>query len=160
MSMALLLPRMKYDITSHGFRSTFSPAVVASMDFLAAGFTPYSICASPLPPPPERGGRVDHHTLLIRNGFTYYPQKAEEIRCFPGDIGLRGFRESGCVYLVTVYIVQRLSRGTLSAQRAKPTHILCLHLTSCLSQRTSGALEERYRHDRHPAATPSHSKPR
>lgn len=29
--------------------------------------------------------RVDHNTLLIRNGFTHYPQAAEEIRYFPGD---------------------------------------------------------------------------
>lgn len=29
--------------------------------------------------------RVDHDTLLIRSGFTHYPQKAEEIRLFPGD---------------------------------------------------------------------------
>jgi CRISP-associated protein Cas1 len=32
--------------------------------------------------------RVDHNTLLIRNGFTHYPQKAEEIRFFPGDAHL------------------------------------------------------------------------
>src|ERR1700691_2683275 len=32
--------------------------------------------------------RVDHDTLLIRNGFTHYPQKAEEIRFFPGDPNL------------------------------------------------------------------------
>lgn len=29
--------------------------------------------------------RVDHNTLLIRNGFTHHPQKSEEIRFFPGD---------------------------------------------------------------------------
>jgi CRISPR-associated endonuclease Cas1 len=29
--------------------------------------------------------RVDHDTLLIRNGFTHYPQPAEEFRFFPGD---------------------------------------------------------------------------
>lgn len=29
--------------------------------------------------------RVDHNTLLILNGFTHYPQKAELIRFFPGD---------------------------------------------------------------------------
>ncbi len=29
--------------------------------------------------------RVDHDTLLIRNGFTHYPQTAEQIRFFPGD---------------------------------------------------------------------------
>lgn len=32
--------------------------------------------------------RVDHNTLLIRNGFTHFPQKAEEIRLFPGDANL------------------------------------------------------------------------
>jgi CRISP-associated protein Cas1 len=32
--------------------------------------------------------RVDHNTLLIRNGLTHYPQKAEEIRYFPGDPNL------------------------------------------------------------------------
>jgi CRISP-associated protein Cas1 len=32
--------------------------------------------------------RVDHGTLLIRNGFTHYPQKADEIRLFPGDANL------------------------------------------------------------------------
>ena len=32
--------------------------------------------------------RVDHNTLLIRNGFTHYPQKLEEIRFFPGDANL------------------------------------------------------------------------
>jgi len=32
--------------------------------------------------------RVDHATLLVRNGFTHYPQKAEEIRFFPGDPNL------------------------------------------------------------------------
>ena len=29
--------------------------------------------------------RVDHGTLLIRNGFTHYPQTVEEFRFFPGD---------------------------------------------------------------------------
>ncbi len=29
--------------------------------------------------------RVDHNTLLIRNGFTHFPQNSEEIRLFPGD---------------------------------------------------------------------------
>ncbi len=29
--------------------------------------------------------RVDHQTLLIRNGLTHYPQETEEIRFFPGD---------------------------------------------------------------------------
>jgi CRISPR-associated endonuclease Cas1 len=29
--------------------------------------------------------RIDHNTLLIRNGFTHYPQKTEEMRFFPGD---------------------------------------------------------------------------
>ena len=32
--------------------------------------------------------RVDHNTLLVRNGFTHYPQKLEEIRFFPGDANL------------------------------------------------------------------------
>jgi CRISPR-associated endonuclease Cas1 len=32
--------------------------------------------------------RVDHGTLLVRNGFTHYPQKSEEIRFFPGDPNL------------------------------------------------------------------------
>lgn len=32
--------------------------------------------------------RMDHNTLLIRNGFTHYPQKLEEIRFFPGDANL------------------------------------------------------------------------
>jgi len=32
--------------------------------------------------------RVDHGTLLIRNGFTHYPQKSEDIRFFPGDPNL------------------------------------------------------------------------
>jgi CRISPR-associated endonuclease Cas1 len=32
--------------------------------------------------------RIDHNTLLIRNGFTHYPQKAEKIRLFPGDANL------------------------------------------------------------------------
>jgi CRISPR-associated protein Cas1 len=31
---------------------------------------------------------VDHNTLLVRNGFTHYPQKSEEIRFFPGDPNL------------------------------------------------------------------------
>lgn len=31
---------------------------------------------------------VDHNTLLIRNGFTHYPQRSEEIRLFPGDANL------------------------------------------------------------------------
>jgi hypothetical protein len=34
------------------------------------------------------GIRVDHNTLLIRNGFTHYPQKREETRFFPGDANL------------------------------------------------------------------------
>jgi CRISPR-associated protein Cas1 len=29
--------------------------------------------------------RVDHDTLLVRDGFTHYPQAAREIRFFPGD---------------------------------------------------------------------------
>ena len=29
--------------------------------------------------------RIDHGTLLIRNGFTHYPQAVEEFRFFPGD---------------------------------------------------------------------------
>jgi CRISPR-associated protein Cas1 len=29
--------------------------------------------------------RVDHNSLLVRNGFTHYPQKQEEVRFFPGD---------------------------------------------------------------------------
>jgi CRISPR-associated protein Cas1 len=29
--------------------------------------------------------RIDHGTLLIRNGFTHYPQKQEEWRFFPGE---------------------------------------------------------------------------
>lgn len=29
--------------------------------------------------------RVDHGTLLVRDGFTHYPQKREEYRFFPGD---------------------------------------------------------------------------
>lgn len=29
--------------------------------------------------------RVNHGTLFIRNGFTHYPQKQDEIRLFPGD---------------------------------------------------------------------------
>src|SRR5579863_583452 len=32
--------------------------------------------------------RVDHNTLLMRDGFTHYPQKSEEIRFFPGDPNL------------------------------------------------------------------------
>lgn len=32
--------------------------------------------------------RVDHNTLLVRNGFTHYPQKAEQFRYFPGDANL------------------------------------------------------------------------
>ena len=32
--------------------------------------------------------RVDHNTLLIRNGFTHYPQETEEFRFFPGDANL------------------------------------------------------------------------
>ena len=32
--------------------------------------------------------RVDHGTLVIRNGFTHYPQPAEEIRFFKGDSNL------------------------------------------------------------------------
>jgi CRISPR-associated protein Cas1 len=32
--------------------------------------------------------KVDHNTLLIRNGFTHYPQKTDEIRFFPGDANL------------------------------------------------------------------------
>ena len=32
--------------------------------------------------------RVDRGTLLVRNGFTHYPQKAEEVRFFPGDANL------------------------------------------------------------------------
>lgn len=32
--------------------------------------------------------RVNHGTLLIRNGFTHYPQKSEEIRLFRGDANL------------------------------------------------------------------------
>ena len=31
---------------------------------------------------------VDRGTLLVRNGFTYYPQKLEEFRFFPGDPNL------------------------------------------------------------------------
>jgi CRISPR-associated endonuclease Cas1 len=34
------------------------------------------------------GVRVDHDTLLIRNGFTHYPQKEEKFRFFPGDPNL------------------------------------------------------------------------
>jgi CRISP-associated protein Cas1 len=32
--------------------------------------------------------RVDHNTLLVRNGFTHYPQKSEQFRFFPGDANL------------------------------------------------------------------------
>ena len=32
--------------------------------------------------------RVDHDTLLIRAGFTHYPQKSEQFRFFPGDPNL------------------------------------------------------------------------
>ncbi len=32
--------------------------------------------------------RIDHGTLLIRNGFTHYPQKQEEFRFFSGDPNL------------------------------------------------------------------------
>jgi CRISPR-associated endonuclease Cas1 len=32
--------------------------------------------------------RVDHGSLLIRNGFTHYPQKQEIVRLFPGDPNL------------------------------------------------------------------------
>ena len=32
--------------------------------------------------------RIDRASLLIRNGFTHYPQKREEIRLFPGDADL------------------------------------------------------------------------
>jgi CRISP-associated protein Cas1 len=32
--------------------------------------------------------RVDHNTLLVRNGFTHYPQKLENTRFFPGDSNL------------------------------------------------------------------------
>ena len=32
--------------------------------------------------------RVDHGSLIIRNGFTHYPQKQEVIRLFPGDPNL------------------------------------------------------------------------
>jgi CRISPR-associated endonuclease Cas1 len=31
---------------------------------------------------------VDHNTLLIREGFTHYPQTSESIRLFPGDANL------------------------------------------------------------------------
>jgi len=34
--------------------------------------------------------RVDHDTLLIRNGFTHYPQTVEEFRFFPGDPNIPG----------------------------------------------------------------------
>jgi CRISPR-associated endonuclease Cas1 len=32
--------------------------------------------------------RVDHNTLLVRTGLTHYPQKADEIRYFPGEANL------------------------------------------------------------------------
>lgn len=32
--------------------------------------------------------RVDHDTLLVRNGFTHFPQQAEQFRFFPGDPNL------------------------------------------------------------------------
>lgn len=32
--------------------------------------------------------RVDKNTLLVRNGFTHYPQKVEQLRFFPGDPNL------------------------------------------------------------------------
>lgn len=32
--------------------------------------------------------QVDHDTLLIRNGFTHYPRRAEQFRFFPGDPNL------------------------------------------------------------------------
>jgi len=32
--------------------------------------------------------RVDHGSLLIRNGFTHYPQTRDEFRLFPGDANL------------------------------------------------------------------------
>jgi CRISPR-associated protein Cas1 len=32
--------------------------------------------------------RVDHNTLLIRNGLTHFPQAENEIRLFPGDARL------------------------------------------------------------------------
>lgn len=32
--------------------------------------------------------RVDHDTLLVRAGFTHYPQKSEQFRFFPGDANL------------------------------------------------------------------------
>jgi len=31
---------------------------------------------------------IDHNTLLIRDGFTHYPQTSETIRLFPGDANL------------------------------------------------------------------------
>lgn len=34
------------------------------------------------------GVRVDHDTLLVRNGFTHHPQKEEKFRFFPGDPNL------------------------------------------------------------------------
>ncbi len=34
--------------------------------------------------------RVDHDTLLVRNGFTHYPQTVEEFRFFPGDPNIPG----------------------------------------------------------------------
>jgi CRISPR-associated endonuclease Cas1 len=32
--------------------------------------------------------RIDHNTLLVRDGFTHYPQKAEKFRFFPGEANL------------------------------------------------------------------------
>lgn len=32
--------------------------------------------------------QVDHNTLLVRNGFTHFPQKVEQLRFFPGDPNL------------------------------------------------------------------------
>ena len=32
--------------------------------------------------------RIDHNTLLVRDGFTHYPQKREQFRFFPGDADL------------------------------------------------------------------------
>src|SRR5262249_31075743 len=34
------------------------------------------------------GVRVDKGTLLVRNGFTHFPQRREEFRFFPGDVNL------------------------------------------------------------------------
>src|SRR5215469_1255268 len=31
---------------------------------------------------------IDHNTLLVRNGFTHYPQEREQFRFFPGDADL------------------------------------------------------------------------